>query len=30
VLWINRGSGVHESASERLMDVIEKATGEVV
>jgi|GEM_PF-3853950 len=28
VLWINRGSPVHESASERLADVIEQATGE--
>ena len=30
VLWINRGSAVHESASERLADVIEQATGETL
>jgi len=30
VLWIKRGSPVHESATDRLQAVIEKATGEVV
>jgi len=30
VLWINRGSPVHESASERLADVIELATGKSI
>jgi hypothetical protein len=30
VLWIKPGSPIHESASERLADVIELATGEPV
>ena len=30
VLWIKRGSPIHESASDRLQDVIERATYEPV
>ena len=30
VLWIKRGSPIHESATDRLQAVIEQATGEVV